>query len=158
MENEETKVDVVEAEEAVKAAEPVQATEPAVVETPAKTEESVAPVVVEKVEEVIVSVQPETVAPAPSGDTKDRLAAARQFAVAQYDKVRRAAVEQFENVRKYTNEAREQINVRWDATCSKAKKLHADGEKFVKEHPTGAAFGALGIGVLLGLLFGASRR
>ncbi len=160
MENEETKVDVVEAEEAVKTAEPVQATEPAVVEAPAEVEEAVAPVVEEKEEDAVAVVQtePDTVAPAPSGDTKDRLAAARQFAVAKYDMIRRAAVEQFEHVRKYTNDAREQLNVRWDATCSKAKKLHSAGEEFVKEHPTGTAFGALGIGVILGLLLGGSRR
>ena len=42
------------------------------------------------------------VSAAPSCDTKDRLAAAREYAVAQYEKVRRAAAEQFDHVRKYT--------------------------------------------------------
>ena len=41
----------------------------------------------------------EEVVAAPTGDTKDRLAAAREYAVAQYEKIRRAASEQFDHVR-----------------------------------------------------------
>lgn len=98
------------------------------------------------------------VAVAPSSDTKDRLAAAREYAVAQYDKLRRAAAGQMENVRKYTQEAREQINAGWDVTCSKAKELHKAGEEFVKAHPTGSVLGSVGVGLLLGLLLGCSKR
>lgn len=98
------------------------------------------------------------VAVAPSSDTKDRLAAAREYAVAQYEKIRRAAAGQMENVRKYTQEAKQQINAGWDVTCSKAKDLHKAGEEFVKAHPTGSVLGSLGVGLLVGLLLGSSKR
>lgn len=100
----------------------------------------------------------EEVAAAPSCDTKDRLAAAREYAVAQYEKIRRAAVQQFDHVRKYTQDAREQINEGWDATRTKAKDLHKAGEEYVKAHPTGTVLGGLGVGIIIGLLLGGSRR
>lgn len=102
-------------------------------------------------------------------DTQDRLKAARDFACAQYEKLRRATAEQMENVRKYTtermedmrkytDEAREQINAGWDVTCAKAKDLHQAGEEYVKANPTGTVLGALGVGFVLGLLIGVTRR
>lgn len=96
--------------------------------------------------------------PSPTADTQNRLTAARQFAAAQYDKLRHAAANQAENVRHYTKEARQQLNVGWDVTCSKAKDLHEAGEDFVKSNPTGSVLGALGVGVIIGLLLGSSRR
>ncbi|MDO5470709.1 MAG: hypothetical protein Q4F38_05345 [Akkermansia sp.] len=107
--------------------------------------------------------------PAPASDTQDRLKAARDYACAQYDKLRRATAEQMEvvrkytaeqmgNVRKYTDEAREHINAGWDVTCAKAKDLHEAGEAYVKSNPTGSVLGALGVGVIIGLLLGAGRR
>ena len=73
-------------------------------------------------------------------DTQDRLKAARDFACAQYEKLRRATAEQMDvvrkytaeqmgNVRKYTDEACEQINAGWDVTCAKAKEPHDAGEQ-----------------------------
>ena len=100
----------------------------------------------------------EEVAAVPSCDTKDRLAAARAYAVAQYDKIRRAAAQQFDHVRKYTQDARVQINEGWDVTRTKAKDLHKAGEEYVKAHPTGAVLGGLGLGIIIGLLLGGSRR
>lgn len=96
--------------------------------------------------------------PAPTSDTQNRLTAARQFAAEQYDKLRHAASVQAQNVRQYTNEARQQLNAGWDVTCTKAKDLHQAGEDFVKTNPTGSVLGALGLGVIVGLLLGASRR
>lgn len=98
------------------------------------------------------------VAAAPTSDTKDRLAAAREYAVAQYDKIRRAAAQQLDHVRKYTQDARVQINEGWDVTCTKAKDLHKAGEEYVKAHPTGTVLGGLGLGIIIGLLLGGSRR
>lgn len=95
---------------------------------------------------------------APTCDSKNRLAAARAYAVAQYDKIRRAAAAQFDHVRKYTQEARAQINEGWGATCNKAKDLHKAGEEYVKAHPTGTVLGGLGLGIIIGLLLGSSRR
>lgn len=118
-------------------------------------------------------------APAPSTDACDRLAAARQYASEQYEKIRRAASEQMEHVREYADQARAQINEGWDKarvqvnegwdkarvqmnegwdkTCSAAKEYHKAGEAYVKENPTGSILGALGIGVLVGLLLGSRR-
>lgn len=111
----------------------------------------------------------DTTQAAKASDTQDRLKAARDYACAQYDKLRRATAEQLEsvrkytseqmdNVRKYTDEARGQINAGWDVTCAKAKDLHEAGEQYVKANPTGAVLGALGVGVIIGLLLGAGRR
>lgn len=96
-------------------------------------------------------------APAPTADTTNRLAAARNFAVKQYEKIRDLAAAQVENVRQYTQDARRHINEGWNATCDKAKELHKAGEACVREHPTGAVLGALGLGVIIGMLIGRSR-
>ena len=104
-----------------------------------------------------------------TADTQDRLKAARDYACAQYEKLRRATAEQMDvvrkytaeqmgNVRKYTDEACEQINAGWDVTCAKAKDLHEAGEQYVKANPTGTVLGALGLGVIIGLLIGSGRR
>ncbi len=94
----------------------------------------------------------------PTEDSHNRLTAARDYACEQYEKLRRATAAQMESVRSYTNEARRQINEGWDATCSKAKDFHHAGEEFVKANPTATTLGALGVGVILGLLIGGSRR
>lgn len=96
-------------------------------------------------------------APAPSDDTKNRLCAARQFAMEQYDKLCAATATQVENVRQYTDEARKQINAGWSATCVRAKDLHEAGEKYVKSNPTGSMLGALAAGLILGLILGNRR-
>lgn len=107
-------------------------------------------------------------APAPTADACDRLNAARKYACEQYEKLRRAAAEQMEQVRGYADQARAQINEGWgkarvqvnegwDKTCETAKEYHKAGEAYVKENPTGSVLGALGIGVLIGLLLGSRR-
>lgn len=95
--------------------------------------------------------------PAPSADTQNRLSAAREYAAEQYERLRRATADQVENVRRYTQEARRQLNEGWDATCTKAKDLHHAGEEYVKANPTTSVLGALGVGLLLGLLLGSRR-
>lgn len=106
--------------------------------------------------------------PAPTADACDRLNTARQYAVEQYEKVRRAAAEQMVHVREYADQARAQINEGWekarvqvnegwDKTRAAAKEYHKTGEEFVKENPTGSILGALGIGVILGLILGGRR-
>ncbi len=122
---------------------------------------------------------PVTPAPAPTTDACDRLNAARQYASEQYEKIRRAAAEQMDHVREYAGQARaqineswdkarvqmnegwdkarEQVNEGWDKTCSAAKEYHKAGEAYVKENPTGSILGALGVGVLVGLILGSRR-
>ena len=95
--------------------------------------------------------------PAPSSDTQKRLSAAREFASEQYEKLRRATADQVENVRRYTQDARRQLHEGWDATRNKAKDLHHAGEEYVKANPTTSVLGALGVGLVLGLLLGSRR-
>lgn len=95
--------------------------------------------------------------PAPSSDTQNRLSAAREFASEQYEKLRRVTADQLENVRRYTQDARRQLNEGWDVTRTKAKDLHRAGEEYVKANPTTSVLGALGVGLLLGLLLGSRR-
>lgn len=95
--------------------------------------------------------------PAPSADACDRLQAARQFAEQQYEKLRHATADQMESVLNYTEQARKQLNEGWNVTCDKARELHKAGEAYVKENPTSTVMGALGVGVLLGLLLGGRR-
>lgn len=101
---------------------------------------------------------PEVVpSPAASSDACDRLSAARKYACEQYEKIVKATSEQMDHVRAYTEQARQQLNEGWDVTCTKAKDLHKAGEEYVKANPTGSVLGALGVGVLLGLLLGGKR-
>lgn len=117
--------------------------------------------------------------PAPTADACDRLNAARQYASEQYDKIRRVATEQMDHVREYAGQARVQINESWDKACEQmnegwdkarvqmnegwdktreaAKEYHKAGEAYVKENPTGSVLGALGVGVLIGLILGSRR-
>lgn len=95
--------------------------------------------------------------PAPSSDTQKRLSTAREFASEQYEKLRRATADQMENVRRYTRDARRQLHEGWDATRNKAKDLHRAGEEYVKANPTTSVLGALGVGIVLGLLLGSRR-
>lgn len=95
---------------------------------------------------------------APASDTQNRLSAARDFARAQYEKLRRITAGQVEAVRQYTRDARRQLNESWDATRAKAKDLHRAGEEYVKANPTTSVLGALGVGIILGLLIGRGRR
>ena len=95
--------------------------------------------------------------PAPSSDTQNRLSAAREFASEQYEKLRRVTADQLENVRRYAQDARHQLNEGWDVTRTKAKDLHRAGEEYVKANPTTSVLGALGVGLLLGLLLGSRR-
>ncbi len=118
--------------------------------------------------------------PAPSEDSRNRLDAARQFAEVQYDRLRRATAEQMENVRGYTEgarrqlsegwdearrqlnegweEARHHINEGWDVTRAKAKDLHHAGEEYVRANPSGSVLGAVGLGIIIGLLIGGRRH
>lgn len=110
---------------------------------------------IENTPEVVPAPAPE---PAPSSDARKRLDAARLFAAEQYEKVRAATAEQFEHVRSYTTDARRQINEGWDETYKKAQELHKAGEEYVKANPTGTVLGALGVGLILGLLLRGGRH
>ena len=94
----------------------------------------------------------------PTEDSRNRLTAAREFACEQYDKLRRATASQMESVRAYTQKARHQLNEGWETTCSKARELHKAGEEFVRANPTATTLGALGLGIIIGLVLGGRRH
>lgn len=89
-----------------------------------------------------------------STQNNDRLCAARKFAAEQYEKLRDVTNKQVNQVRNYTSCAREQLNEKLDPIYNKAKDVHQVSEEFVKQNPTGTVLGALGIGVIIGLLLG----
>lgn len=105
--------------------------------------------------EVVPAPAPE---PAPTSDASERLSAARRYAVEQYEKLRSATATQFDNVRAYTADARHQINAGWDETYKKAQEFHKAGEEYVKANPTGSILGAVGVGLILGLLLRPGRH
>ncbi len=90
----------------------------------------------------------------PCEGNNDRLGAARRFAASQYDNIRRATAHQVDGVKAYTKDAREQLHVQWDTTRDKAVCVHKVSEDFVKENPTATVLGALGVGVIIGLILG----
>ena len=90
----------------------------------------------------------------PANEIKNRIEAARAFAEEKYHQVREAADPYVEKARKYASDAREHINANWDETCAKAKEFHKAGEDYVRANPTGSVLGALGVGLILGLLLG----
>ena len=96
--------------------------------------------------------------PVAGADSCNRLAAARQFAVDQYNRLRRAAGAKLDDVYEYTRNARRQINAGWDVTCARARDLHRSGEEYVRANPTKSVLTALGVGLLIGLLAGRSSR
>lgn len=107
--------------------------------------------------EDLTKVLDETPAPdavAPSEESRKRLSAARRYAAEQYKKIRKVTATQIDGVREYTSTARQQLNEQFGETCTKAKELHEAGEAYVKEKPTSCVLGALGIGVIIGLLLG----
>ncbi|HIX88755.1 MAG TPA: DUF883 family protein [Candidatus Akkermansia intestinavium] len=98
------------------------------------------------------------VEPVTGADSSNRLAAARRFAMEQYQRIRRAAGSRLDDVCEYTKNARRQINDGWSVTCSKARDLHEAGEHYVRKNPTSSVLGALGVGLILGLLLGRGSR
>lgn len=89
-----------------------------------------------------------------STESRQRLSAARRYAIDQYDKIRSATASQIQGVRDYTHTARQQLNEQFDETYDKAKELHKAGEEYVRQKPTHCVLGALGVGLILGLLLG----
>ncbi len=84
-------------------------------------------------------------------ETETRLKQARRYAAEKVEQLRRLASDKAEMVRRHAGES-------WDATCDKAKDLHKAGEEYVKSNPTKATLITLGIGFVLGVLIGSSRR
>lgn len=50
------------------------------------------------------------------------------------------------------NSAKESAQQQWDGTCTKAKEIHVTAEDYIRQNPTKAVLGALGVGFLIGLI------
>ena len=78
------------------------------------------------------------------------------FAATQAHNIKAAAVEEAQNFRNYAGEKAAAIkgedSVKLQQGKEKAKELHANAEDYVKENPTKAVLGAVGIGVIIGLI------
>lgn len=84
-------------------------------------------------------------------ETENRFKQARRYAAEKVEQLRRLASDKAEMMRRHAGES-------WDATCDKAKDLHKAGEEYVKANPTKATLITLGVGFLLGVIIGSSRR
>lgn len=62
-------------------------------------------------------------------------------------------VEQFKTVAtEKAAHAREVAQLQWDETRVKAKEIHITAEDYIRQNPTKAVIGALGVGFLIGLI------
>ena len=50
------------------------------------------------------------------------------------------------------NQAKQQAQQQWDDTRVKAKEIHVTAEDYIRQNPTKAVLGALGVGFLIGLI------
>lgn len=71
-------------------------------------------------------------------------------------KAKAEAVEKAKNFRSYAGEKaaaiKQEAGVKLKQGTEKAKELHATAEDYVRENPTKAVLGAVGIGVVIGLI------
>lgn len=51
-----------------------------------------------------------------------------------------------------TQQAKESAQQQWDGTRVKAKEMHVTAEDYIRQNPTKAVLGALGVGFLIGLI------
>ncbi len=82
--------------------------------------------------------------------------AVTSFAATQPQTVKAAAVEKAKNLRNYAGEKatalKEEATVKLQQGKEKAKELHNNAEDYVREHPTKSVLGAVGVGILIGLI------
>ena len=78
------------------------------------------------------------------------------FAATQPQTVKAAAVEKAKNFRSYAGEKataiKEEAGVKLQQGKEKAKEIHVNAEEYVREHPTKSVLGAVGVGILIGLI------
>ncbi len=78
------------------------------------------------------------------------------FAATQAQTVKASAVEKAQNFRSYAGEKaaaiKQEAGVKLKQGAEKAKELHVSAEDYIKENPTKAVLGAVGVGVIIGLI------
>ncbi len=78
------------------------------------------------------------------------------FAATQPQAVKAAAVEKAQNFRAYAGEKaaaiKQEAGAKIKQGAAKAKEIHVSAEDYVREHPTKSILGAVGVGVIIGLI------
>ncbi|MGJ8656238.1 MAG: DUF883 family protein [Akkermansiaceae bacterium] len=78
------------------------------------------------------------------------------FAATKAQTVKTAAVEKAQNFRDFAGEKaaaiKQEAGVKLKQGAEKAKELHTTAEDYVRENPTKAVLGAVGVGVIIGLI------
>ena len=69
------------------------------------------------------------------------------------DSLRQSVVHLKEDAKEVAHEAGHKVRELYDAAAHEARDVSATAEKQIRQHPIAATAGALGIGVLLGMLF-----
>jgi ElaB/YqjD/DUF883 family membrane-anchored ribosome-binding protein len=81
----------------------------------------------------------------------------KEAASAKVENIRQAAAQKADELRgagqDKAQELRGAADCAWSDTKSQAKSWQAEGEAYVRDNPTKAVLMALGVGVLLGLMF-----
>ncbi len=90
------------------------------------------------------------VASNPSADSPSNLSATQQQAV------KAAAIEKAQNFRSYAGEKaaaiKQEAGAKFKQGAERAKELHETAEDYIRENPTKAVLGAVGVGVIIGLI------
>lgn len=78
------------------------------------------------------------------------------FSAQEPKKVKKAAVEKAQKFRAYAGEKataiRQEAGVKLKQGAEKAKEFHVSAEDYIKENPTKSVLGAMGLGVIIGLI------
>jgi ElaB/YqjD/DUF883 family membrane-anchored ribosome-binding protein len=78
------------------------------------------------------------------------------FSAPQPQKVKAEAIEKAQKFREFAGEKatamKQEAGVKIKQGAEKAKELHATAEDYVRENPTKAVLGAVGVGVIIGLI------
>lgn len=86
----------------------------------------------------------------------DAAYALKASAVQKAEQLKTVAVEKAEHFRTVATEkathVKEVAQQQWDETRVRAKEMHVTAEDFVRQNPTKAVLGALGVGFLIGLI------
>jgi ElaB/YqjD/DUF883 family membrane-anchored ribosome-binding protein len=78
------------------------------------------------------------------------------FSATKFEALKADAIEKAKNFRNYAGEKaaaiKQEAGVKIKQGTDKAKELHTTAEDYIKENPTKCVLGAVGIGVIIGLI------
>ena len=86
-------------------------------------------------------------------ETAQALKASATEKAEHYKNVATEKADHYKNVAtEKATQAKQTAQVQWDETRVKAKEIHVTAEDYIKQNPTKAVLGALGVGFLIGLI------